>query len=71
MEIGRGFNNIICTNVFSEISNAMISLYSDLLYSDDETAGQIIDDMTEKSKKIINSYIDEQKAALLKIRDVL
>jgi hypothetical protein len=71
MEIGREFNKIIHMKVFSEISNAMTSLCSDLLHTDDETANQVLDDMTDKAKKAINCYIDEQKAVFLKIRDCL
>lgn len=71
MEIGREFNKLIYAKVLNEISNAMVSLYSDLLYTDDETANQVLDDMAEKAKKTINCYIDEQKTVFFKIRDIL
>lgn len=71
MKIGKEFNKLIHMKVLSEISKAMASLYSDLLYTDDETTNQVLDDMTEKTKEIINCYIDEQKVVFLKIRNML
>ena len=67
MEIGKEFNQIVSKNVLREISNAMTSLYSEILYVDKNTAVETIEDMSEQSRRIVNCYIDEQKATLLKL----
>lgn len=69
--IGAEFNKAINQNVLNEISSAINSLYSDLLYTDDETAKMIIEDKTALLKRVVNRYIEEQKATLLKLRTEL
>lgn len=69
--IGQEFNQAINKNVLNEISHAMTSLHSELLYEDKETAKETIEEMVEEAKKVVNCYIDEQKTTLLKLIDVI
>lgn len=71
MEIGAEFNKIINKSVLKEISDAMTSLHFDLLYEDNEVAKEIVTDLVEAGKKVVNCYIDEQKATILKLIDVI
>jgi hypothetical protein len=70
MQIGENFNNIISLRVLGEISCAMTSLYADLVHVDKEVANEIVIEMTQKAKKLVNCYIEEQRTTLLKLIDL-
>lgn len=71
MSIGEEFNCLIIKSVLSEISEAMTSLYSDLLYTDKEIASDLFNSFVEDAQKIINCYMVEQKNTFLKLTKCL
>ena len=69
MEIGKEFDEIINKNILNGISQAMISLHSEMLYLDKEMSKEVIKDAVKRAKKTINCYIDKQEIAFSEIID--
>lgn len=70
MELGKDFYSIITKDVLTEISSAMASLYSELLFTDKKDAEELVIKMTEEAKKIVNCYMQEQLTTILNLIDL-
>lgn len=70
MELGKEFYSIITKDVLTEISSAMASLYSELLFTDKKDAEELVIKMTEEAKKIVNCYMQEQLTTILNLIDL-
>ena len=67
-QVGEKFNEIIHFDVLNGIACAMNSLGLDLLNTDKATADKIIKRFSEEAKSTVQSYIEEQRTVLIKIR---
>lgn len=67
--VGEKFNEIIHSDVLNGIACAMNSLGVDLLHTDKDTANKIIEQFSEEAKSTVQYYIEEQRTALMKIRN--
>lgn len=70
MELGKDFYSIITKDVLTEISSAMASLYSELLFTDKKYAEELVIKMTEEAKKIVNCYMQEHLTTILNLIDL-
>ena len=70
MNIGEEFNQVINKDVLCKISCAATSLYSELIYINQEEAKNIVSKKLEEAKKVVSHYIDEQKTTFLNLIDL-
>jgi hypothetical protein len=71
MQVGQECNQIINRDVLNDISRAVISLHTDILYIEKNEAIEIVEEMISTSKKVVECYIDQQKTTLMKLIDAV